>query len=134
MNLDVHGALIGTNDAMILGPPELTASVKLLSKEVGTVYDVKEAVYSSDGTPLSSVGIPSVSFSRKAGIDILMHSVEDTIRWLTPASLQKQGEFVELFLTRYVAEAAAFPFERKVPEKLKKEIDKYYKDRLRTPP
>jgi len=134
VNLDVHGALIGTNAAAILGPPELTTAVKLLSKEVGTVYDVKETVYSSDGTPLSSVGVPSVSFSRKAGIDIMMHSTEDTIRWLNPEALQVQGEFVELFLTRYVAEAAAFPFDRKIPDKLQEEIEKYYKDRLRTPP
>ena len=95
---------------------------------------MKETVYSSDGTPLSSVGVPSVSFSRKAGIDIMMHSTEDTIRWLKPEALQVQGEFVELFLTRYVAEAAAFPFDREIPDKLQEEIEKYYKDRLRTPP
>lgn len=134
VNLDVHGTLLGTNEARILGPPDLTASVKLLSKELGTVFDVKEAVYSSDGTSFSSVGIPSISFSRRAGSDILMHSVEDTMRWLSPKALHVQGEFVELFLTRYVTEAAAFPFEKEIPEKQKKEIEKYYRERLRTPP
>jgi len=134
VNLDVHGALLGTNEARVLGPSDLTASVRLLSKESGTVFDVKEEVYSSDGTSFSSVGIPNVSFSRRAGSDILMHSVEDTMRWLSPEALKVQGEFVELFLTRYVTEAAAFPFDKEIPEKHKEKIEKYYKERLRSPP
>lgn len=134
VNLDVHGALLGTNEAAVLGPPDLTASVKLLSKEVGTVFDIKETVYSSDGTSLSSIGIPNVTFGRSSGSDILMHTVEDNMLWLSPTVLKVQGEFVELFLTRYVTEAAAFPFEREIPEKQKKEIEKYYRERLRTPP
>jgi hypothetical protein len=131
--LDVHGALLGTNETAVLGPMDLTASVKLLSKEVGTVFDVKETVYSSDGTSFSSIGIPNVTFGRSSGSDILMHTVEDTMRWLSPTVLKVQGEFVELFLTRYVTEAAAFPFEKEIPEKQKKEIEKYYREHLRTP-
>ncbi len=134
INMDVHGALIGTNEARILGPQDLTASIRLLSKELGTVFDVKEEVYSSDGTSFSSVGIPNVSFSRRAGSDILMHSTDDTTRWLSPLALRLQGEFVELFLTRYVTEAASLPFEKEISEKQKKEIEKYYRERLRTPP
>jgi len=126
VNLDVHGAMIGTNAAMVLGNPMLTNSVKLLSKETGTVFEVKEGVYSSDGTPLSAVGIPSVSFSRKSGIDVMMHSVEDIIEYLSPDALGLQGRFIEEWVTRYVSDAAAFPFEREIPEKLRDEIKKYY--------
>ena len=128
VNLDVHGALIGTNSAAILGPSILTDSVKLLSKETGVVYDVKESVYSSDGTPLSAVGVPSASFSRRSGIDIMMHSMEDIIDYLSPKALEDQGRFIETWMTRYVSEAAAFPFEKEIPEKLKKEIENYYKE------
>lgn len=127
VNLDVHGAMIGTNVASILGPPMLTHSIKLLSKEQGTVFDVKESVYSSDGTPLSAIGVPSASFSRKSGIDIMMHSVEDVIEYLSPDALALHGEFVETWMTRYVSEAAAFPFEKEIPDKLMKEIKDYYK-------
>ncbi len=134
VNLDVHGALIGANASRVLGPPELTASVKLLSKETGLVFDVKEEVYSSDGTPLSAVGVPSVSLSRQAPTNVLMHSTEDVVRWLSPKTLQAQGEFSELFLTRYVADAAAFPFERKVPDDHKKKIEEYFKRALRKMP
>lgn len=128
VNLDVHGALIGTNVAAVLGPSMLTDSIKLLSKETGVVFEVKESVYSSDGTPLSAVGVPSSSFSRRSGIDIMMHSSEDIIEYLSPEALEDQGKFVEKWMTRYVTGAAAFPFKREVPEKLMKQIKEYYED------
>ena len=127
LNLDVHGGLIGTNAAKVLGPPELTAAVKLLSKEKGVVFSVSEAVYSSDGTPLSAVGVPSVSLSRDTPTNLLMHSREDEEKWLGPEALRTHGAFAEEFLRRYVAEAAAWPFERTIPEKQKKEIEEYFK-------
>jgi aminopeptidase YwaD len=127
LNLDVHGGLIGTNSAKILGPPELTAAVKLLSKEKGIVFNVSEAVYSSDGTPLSSVGVPSVSLSRDTPTNLLMHSRDDEAKWLSHEALRTHGVFAEEFLKRYVAMAAAWPFERTIPEKLKKEIEEYFK-------
>ena len=127
INLDVHGGLIGTNTAKVLGPPELTAAVKLLSKEKGIVFNTSEAVYSSDGTSLSAVGIPSVSLSRDTPTNLLMHSREDEEKWLSPEALRTHGAFAEEFLTRYVAEAAAWPFERMIPEKQKKEIEEYFK-------
>jgi aminopeptidase YwaD len=134
VNLDVHGAYLGTNSSRVLGPPELTVSVKLLSKETGVVYDVQEGVYSSDGTSISAVGVPSVSLSRRAPTNVLMHSTEDSVRWLSPKALQAQGEFAELYLTRYVSEAAAFPFERKIPEEQKKKVEEYFKRALRKLP
>jgi len=134
INLDVHGAFIGTNSSHVLGPPDLTSSIKLLSKETGVVFNVEESVYSSDGTSISAVGIPSVSFSRRAPTNVLMHSAEDSIQWLSPKTLQAHGEFVELFLNRYVAEASAFPFEKTIPDKQKKDIEEYFKQNLRKLP
>jgi Iap family predicted aminopeptidase len=134
VNLDVHGGFLGTNSSRTLGPPELKASVMLLSKETGTVFTVNEGVYSSDGTSLSAVGIPSISFSRGTPTNTFMHSVEDDISWLAPSALHNQGRFVEEYLTRYVAEAAAFPFEWKIPDKQKKEIEDYFKRSMRGMP
>jgi aminopeptidase YwaD len=127
LNLDVHGGLIGTNSAKILGPPELTSAVRLLSKEKGVVFKVSEEVYSSDGTSLSAVGVPSVSLSRETPTNLLMHTREDEEKWLSPDALRTHGAFAEEFLTRYVAEAAAWPFERTIPDKQKKEIEEYFK-------
>lgn len=51
----------------------------------------------------------------------MMHSTEDMIGWLNQKGLQVQGRFVERFLTKYVAEAAAFPFDMEIPNKLHEE-------------
>jgi hypothetical protein len=101
--------------------------VKLLSKEKGTVFAVSEGVYSSDGTPFSAVGVPSLSLSRETPTNLLMHSREDVEKWLCPEALEAHGLFAEEFLIRYAAEAAAWPFEKTIPEKQKKEIEDYFK-------
>jgi len=127
VNIDVQGATLGTNSSSIMGPPELIASVKLLSKETGIAFKVMEDPGGSDGASLSAVGVPCVSFSRGTPTDVFMHSMEDEIRWLSPKGLQVQGKFIELFLTRYVADAAGFPFERKITEDQKKKIEEGFK-------
>jgi len=134
VNLDVHGGLIGTNSSTITGPPDLTAAIKTLSKELGSGFKINEGIASSDSTSLASVGVPSISFSRNTPTNSLMHSLDDDIRWMSPRALQVHGDFVEEFLTRYVARAAAFPFEKTMPEKLKKDIEEYYKHMGRKPP
>lgn len=134
INLDVQGGYIGTNVSNVLGTSDLKSAVKLLSKETGIVFTVNEGVSSTDSTPLSAVGVPSVSFSRNTPPNQFMHSVEDDLRWLNHQALQSQGAFVEEFLTRYVANAAAFPFEKTIPEKQKKNIEDYFKRSMRKPP
>ena len=56
-----------------------------------------------------------------------MHSREDEIKWLSANVLSTHGVFAEKYLKRYVADAAAWPFERTIPEKQKKEIEEYFK-------
>jgi len=132
VNLDVHGAVLGQNQAMILGPGDLTAAARLLAKEIGVAYDVKEDVYSSDCTPLSEGGIPSIAIHRFGGTtSAYLHSPRDVIDWLRPEALERSGRFVELFLRRYVAESAVLPFERKIPDDHKKKIRDYLEKRLR---
>jgi len=134
INLDVHGGLIGTNNSTLTGPPELTTTVKTLSKELGAGFRVNEGLPSSDSTSLAGVGVPGVSFSRGTPTNSLMHSRDDDIRWMSPKALQKHGDFVEEFLTRYVARAVAFPFEKTLPDKIKKDIEEYFKRVGRKPP
>lgn len=139
VNADVQGGKIGRNTAASLGPVELKSAVKLLAKEVGVVFSmggsgggISGGVYSSDGTSYSAVGIPSLNFIR--GGAPYIHSMEDSVRWLSPDALQVHGEFMERFLTRYVAEAVAFPFERTIPDDDRKAIERFYKNRMSKPP
>lgn len=131
VNLDVHGAILGKNHAMILGPADLSAAVRLLAKEIGMAHEVGEEVYSSDGAPLSEAGIPSVSFSRSGGTTSYLHTPRDVIDYLSPEALERSGRFVERFLRRYVADAAALPFERTIPDDQKKKVREYFEKRLR---
>jgi len=131
VNLDVHGAVLGQNKAHVLGPADLTAAVRLLAKESGIAHEVQEQVYSSDGTPLAEGGIPSVSFSRDGGTTQYLHTPGDIIDYLGPEALERSGRFVEMFLRRYVAQAAVLPFERTIPDEHKKQIREYFEKRLR---
>jgi hypothetical protein len=131
VNLDVHGAILGQNHAIILGPADLSAAVRLQAKETGISHEVKEDVYSSDGTPLSEAGIPSISFSRSGATTSYLHTVRDVIDYLSPEVLERSGRFIERFLRRYAADAAVLPFEREIPDKLKKKIREYFEKRLR---
>jgi aminopeptidase YwaD len=131
VNIDVQGALLGENRARVLGPKELTAAVTLLSKERGPAFQVKEDVYSSDSTPLSEGGIPSVSFIRDGATTSYLHTPRDIVDYLGPAPLALQGAFIETFLERYVARARSFPFERRVPEEQQKKVREYFEKRLR---
>jgi hypothetical protein len=137
-NIDVQGGVIGSNFESALGPAELSASVKLLAKELGVAFSTSggpgttDGIYSSDNASYSSVGIPSVSFIRGGGGG--GHSVEDSIEWLSSDALGLQGRFIERFLTRYVAEAATFPFERVIPPEARQAIERYYKNRMEKPP
>ena len=131
VNLDVHGAILGQNYALTLGPGDLPAAVRLMSKEHGPAYEVEEDIYSSDGMPFSEAGVPSISFSRSGGTTRYLHTPGDVIDHLGASALEDSGRFVEEFLVRYVADARALPFERQVPDNLQKKIREYFEKRLR---
>jgi aminopeptidase YwaD len=127
VNIDVQGSYVGKNCATFMGPPELKDSVTLLAKESGIVFETKEELYDSDGLSFSSLGIPSVSYARRSGIDVMMHTVEDTIEHLGTKPLDDTGKFIEKWLRRYTS-TPSFPFERKVPEKLMDQVEGFYKE------
>ncbi|MDI7274799.1 MAG: M20/M25/M40 family metallo-hydrolase [Anaerolineae bacterium] len=131
VNIDVQGVLLGTNGAWNLGPADLAAAVRLLAREQGPAFEVKDEVYSSDGTPLSEAGVPSISFARFGATSEYLHTTGDTVEYLGPQPLELQGRFIETFLQRYVASARALPFERKIPEEMQKKIREYFEKRLR---
>jgi Zn-dependent M28 family amino/carboxypeptidase len=133
-NLDVHGAVLGRNEAYYSGEEAVGIAVKLLSKETGTVVYVRKAPMSSDGTSLAALGVPAVQFARYGGTTHYLHSTLDDIRHLSPHALDITGSFAERFLRRYVLEASAFPFARKVPEDQMKRIKRYFTKGLKTTP
>lgn len=131
VNIDVQGAVLGMNEAMVLGPKDLAAAIRLMSKEHGPSYKVEETTYSSDNMPFSEAGVPSVGFARTGGTTHFLHTPGDVIDHLSPAALEENGRFIEEFLIRYVTEARVFPFEREIPDDQKKKIKEYFEKLLR---
>jgi len=130
VNIDVQGSVLGMNEALVLGPKDLGAALRLMSKEHGPAYQVQDDIYSSDNMPFSEAGVPSVGFARSGGTTSFLHTLGDIIDHLRPEALQENGRFIEEFLIRYVTEARAFPFEREIPEEMKKKIREYFEKRL----
>lgn len=130
INLDVHGGILGTNQALVLGPQDLASSVRLLSKEIGPAIEISEEAHSSDSTALSRVGIPSLSFTRKGGTTEYLHTPLDSIEYLDANHLEMYGVFIEVWTKRYVASSLSFPFERTIPESQQKKIEDYFRGRL----
>ncbi|MHC4943872.1 MAG: M28 family metallopeptidase [Planctomycetota bacterium] len=133
-NLDVHGAVLGQNRALYSGEEAVGVSVKLLAKETGTVVNVQKAPMASDGTCLAALNVPTIQLARYGGTSSFLHSTLDDIRNLSPGSLELLGRFSERFLKRYVAESAAFPFTRKVPDDQLKKINRFFVKGLKTTP
>jgi hypothetical protein len=131
VNVDVQGVLLGKNEAWNQGPSDLGAAVRLLSREQGPAFEVRDDVYSSDSTPLAEGGIPAISFTRFGAASDYLHTPGDTVEYLGPQPLEAQGRVIETFLQRYVASARVLPFERKVPEEMQKKIREYFEKRLR---
>ncbi|MFC1522528.1 M28 family metallopeptidase [Elusimicrobiota bacterium] len=133
-NLDVHGAVLGSNKVLYLGEGNVGSAVSLLAKETGMVVNVTKGPMSSDGTSLASLGIPAVQFARYGGTSGFLHSTRDDIRYLSASALEQAGRFSEMFLRRYVADSADLAFERKIPEDQMKKTREFFSELLRTTP
>jgi len=130
LNVDLQGLLMGENYCPVGGPPELAAACRLLSSEAGPAFRFDEECYSSDNAPFAHAGIPTASFGR-LGVELMWaHTPADTLDRCWPESLQPIGDYLETFLTRYVAEAKAFPFKREIPEAHRKKVEEYFKGRV----
>ncbi len=63
-----------------------------------------------------SKGSPSIAFTWfEVPSAKYKHGVEDRVELIDPAHIQRNGELVDAFLTRF-AQAKIWPFEVKVPE------------------
>jgi hypothetical protein len=74
-----------------------------------------EKPMSSDGTPLAAVGIPNVQFARGGGTNSFGHQAGDELPNVAPDAFRDAGLFADLYLSRYVTNAATFPFPLTVP-------------------
>lgn len=121
LNVDVAGAILGKNTAIITGPDSLKHYIDVLARMQGLDFNIRQSVYSSDSVPLAEQGIPSVNLIR-SGAPI--HNRYDTAEYLSPEKLEELAEF-SLRILRELDEAQVFPFARQIPDNVKQDLKKY---------
>lgn len=124
VNVDVAGGIIGSNSASVMGSEKLVNYLDILGKEFGTGLTVRQSIYSGDCIPMGYKGIPSVTFSRGGGATSFIHNPGDTIEHIDGKHLAVLGDIV-LEFTRRIANAGQFPFERELPDRIKKATKEY---------
>ena len=125
INCDLAGSPAGHEFAIVTGPKELTAHIDMLMKEAGFAVETRTDTYSSDCIPFADAGVPAVSIGRFGAHGMsYIHNRNDVIDYVCPSALQKTAEVAFLFTER-MDKAAAMPFERKIPDDIKKKVDEY---------
>lgn len=129
VNLDVHGGALGSSAAIVSGSKTLKSYVESKAKEVGVNLSVSEDVMSSDSTSFVWKGIPAVNFFRSSGSGHDMHTERDASNHLHPLAFRLIGEFTLKFIVD-LANAEEVPFDRELPEDIKRKAEEYFKKKL----
>ncbi|QOJ78293.1 M20/M25/M40 family metallo-hydrolase [Infirmifilum lucidum] len=130
VNLDVHGGALGFSAAIVSGSKTLRNYVEFKAKEVGVNLSISEDVMSSDSTSFVwKGGVPAVNFYRSSGSGADIHTERDNAEHLHPVAFKVIGEFALKFLVDLL-NSEELPFDREIPEEIKKKAEEYFKKRL----
>jgi Iap family predicted aminopeptidase len=129
VNLDVHGAAIGSTSVVVTGSKSLRHAVEFVARRLGVKVNVSEDVMSSDGASFAREGVPSVNVFRSSGAAGNAHTVRDSPELLHPLAFELPG-LLALEFVREVANAEEPPFEREIPDEIKRKVDEYFRKRL----
>lgn len=125
VNLDMIGCIMGKFASCCTAENQLVNYISYMGLECGFPVHVYQGVYSSDSTPFSDKGVPSVSFARHApGNTGTIHNSYDTKALLTAEQIEKDSEFITKFVSR-MANAVYCPVARKIPDNMKQKLDEY---------
>jgi hypothetical protein len=129
LDFDVHGILLGSLSAVILGPEDLKSFISFTAKELGiplqTTSDL--GMGGSDHMPLAFYGVPSVMLSRAGGAAQVMHTNLEDLRWCDVEAFASAGKLSHTLLDRLLR-AEELPFEKKIPDAVAKAVEKRFED------
>lgn len=131
INVDVGGPILGSDVAMVMAGEDLVHFTDYLMKINGLSAKVKQSIYSSDSVPFADAGVPGINFCRfgTQGASFI-HNRFDQMFFLSAEALGKTTEIVLAFADS-VINAVVFPVEKKIPDNIKQDVDKYlYKKEL----
>lgn len=131
INVDVGGPVLGVDRITATAEKELASYLEYFVKIHGFTAEVKQGIYSSDSIPFADSGVPGVNFSRDGAPGAAyIHDRFDTLSFLSAEMLEKTTRIV-LEFGKEMANAALVPVERKIPQNIQEDVEKYlYKKEL----
>ena len=131
INVDVGGPILGVDRITATAEEKLASFMEYFVKIHGFYAEVKQGIYSSDSIPFADSGVPGVNFSRDGAQGAsYIHNRFDTLSFLSAQALEKTTRHVLAFGDA-MANAAVFPVERKIPQNIVEQVEKYlYKKEL----
>lgn len=131
INVDVGGPVLGCDEIGVTADEDLLAFVNYFLAINGLAATTRKGIYSSDSIPFADNGIPAINFARGGAPGAaFIHNRFDTMEFLSAEALGKTAKIV-LDFADTIINAAVFPIEKKIPDSIKEEVDKYlYKKEL----
>lgn len=131
INVDVGGPVLGVDRITATAEKALASYLEYFVKIHGFTAEVKQGIYSSDSIPFADSGVPGVNFSRDGAPGAAyIHDRFDTLSFLSADMLEKTTCIV-LEFGKEMANAALVPVERKIPQNIVEDVEKYlYKKEL----
>jgi len=131
INVDVGGPVLGMDTVTVTGEEKLVGFAEYMSKICACAAKVKQGIYSSDSIPFADSGVPAINFSRNGAQGAsYIHDRFDTLSFLSADALAHTTRLV-LEISRALINGKLFPVERKVPQNMVEEVEKYlYKKEL----
>jgi aminopeptidase YwaD len=129
LDFDVHGILLGSLSAVVLGPEELKSYLSFTAKELGIRLQAtgELGMGGSDHMPLAFYGVPSIMLSRGGGAAQIMHTNLEDLRWCGQEAFVPAGKLSQTLLDRLLR-AEELPFEKKIPNDTAKALEKRFED------
>jgi len=129
LDFDVHGILLGSLGAVVLGPEELKSYLSFTAKELGIHLQTTSelGMGGSDHMPLAFYGVPSIMLSRGGGAAQIMHTNLEDLRWCGQEAFIPAGKLSQTLLDRLLR-AEELPFEKKIPNDIAKALEKRFED------
>lgn len=125
INLDMIGCIMGKFISCCTTEEKFAHYIEYMGREYGFPIAASDGVYSSDSTPFADKGVPAVSFARIAPQNTAtIHNSYDTMKVMKAGQMVKDIEFLCKFTNR-MANAAVCPVSKKIPDKMKEQLDKY---------
>ena len=126
VNVDMIGSIMGKVMCMVNAEDSAMAYLNGFAAEKGFPVKTMVRVMSSDSSAFADKGVPAYSFGKMAPHNqAVIHSRYDDGSTVSAKQIQEDANFISEF-TLKLAQAANCPVPRKIPEKIKKELDEYF--------